>query len=42
MQPLEELAEPALADAIVTKDVEPNTIVGGNPAKLIKHIDPKA
>lgn len=30
------------AGAIVTKDVEPNTIVGGNPAKLIKHIDPKA
>ena len=30
------------AGAIVTKNVEPNTIVGGNPAKLIKHIDPKA
>ncbi len=29
------------AGAIVTKDVAPNTIVGGNPAKLIKNIEPK-
>ena len=27
------------AGAVVIKDVEPNTLVGGNPAKLIKHID---
>lgn len=27
--------------AVVTKDVEPNTIVGGNPAKVIKRLDPK-
>lgn len=27
------------AGSIVTKDVEPNTIVAGNPAKLIKRID---
>lgn len=26
------------AAAVVTKDVEPYTIVGGNPAKLIKRI----
>lgn len=29
------------AGAIVTKDVAPNTIVGGNPAKFIKDIEPK-
>ena len=28
------------AGAIVTKDVAPNTIVGGNPAKFIKDIEP--
>ena len=27
------------AGAVVTKDVAPNTIVGGNPAKLIKNIE---
>lgn len=27
------------AGAVVTKDVAPNTIVGGNPAKLIKTIE---
>jgi acetyltransferase-like isoleucine patch superfamily enzyme len=27
------------AGSVVTKDVEPWTLVGGNPAKLIKHID---
>ena len=27
------------ANAVVTKDVPPNTIVGGNPAKVIKTID---
>ena len=27
--------------AVVTKDVEPNTIVGGNPAKVIKRLDPR-
>lgn len=26
------------AGAVVTKDVAPNTIVGGNPAKFIKEI----
>ena len=25
------------AGAVVTKDVEPFTVVGGNPAKFIKH-----
>lgn len=25
--------------SIVTKNVEPNTIVGGNPAKFIKNIE---
>ena len=29
------------AGAVVTKDVAPNTIVGGNPAKFIKMIEPK-
>jgi acetyltransferase-like isoleucine patch superfamily enzyme len=27
------------AGAVATKDVAPNTIVGGNPAKLIKRIE---
>ena len=27
--------------AVVTKDVEPKSIVGGNPAKIIKYIQPK-
>lgn len=26
--------------AVVTKDVEPNTVVGGNPAKVLKHLEP--
>lgn len=25
--------------AVVTKDVEPNTVVGGNPAKVLKHLE---
>ena len=29
------------AGAVVTKDVAPNTIVGGNPAKFIKEIPPQ-
>ena len=31
----------AAAAAVVTKDVPANAIVGGNPAKLIKMIEPK-
>ena len=27
------------AGAVVTKDVAPNTIVGGNPAKFIKNVE---
>ena len=27
------------AGAVVTKDVADNTVVGGNPAKIIKHIE---
>lgn len=26
--------------AVVTKDVEPNTVVGGNPAKILKRLEP--
>ena len=29
------------AGSVVTKDVEPNTIVAGNPAKFIKRLDEK-
>ncbi|GGJ45379.1 DapH/DapD/GlmU-related protein [Virgibacillus salexigens] len=29
------------AGSVVTKDVEPNTIVGGNPAKFIAHLEDK-
>ena len=25
--------------AVVTKDVEPNTVVGGNPAHVLKRLD---
>jgi len=28
------------AGSVVVKDVEPYTVVGGNPAKLIKRLDP--
>jgi len=28
------------AGAIVTNDIPPNTIAAGNPAKVIKHLDP--
>lgn len=28
----------AAAGTVVTKDVAPNTIVGGNPAKFIKNV----
>lgn len=29
------------AGAVVTKDVEPWTVVGGNPAQVIRHLDPE-
>jgi maltose O-acetyltransferase len=28
------------AGSVVTKDVPPNCIVAGNPAKLLRHIEP--
>ena len=28
------------AGAVVTKDVPPNVIVAGNPARVVKHLDP--
>lgn len=28
------------AGAVVTKHVAPDTVVGGNPAKVIKHLEP--
>lgn len=28
------------AGSVVTKDVEPNTIVAGNPARVIRRIEP--
>lgn len=29
------------SESVVTKDVEPYTLVGGNPARLIKRLDNK-
>lgn len=29
------------AGSVVTKDVDPNTVVAGNPAKLVKNLNPK-